>query len=520
MPTEKVAIFDTDVDSRVSDNPADNVQRAQQQSEVDVTVGLVAGLNDDELIARDSRLLRVKLDWRLLPLLWLLYTRMSALGASSILGLIGDAHLSAEQFNTLGSAFYIGYLVFEWPQAWALQRFPVAKWVLFNIFLWAVFLGLHPICKSFGSLFALRFLLGASEGAVTAGLMLVTGMFYTRAELGERLGWTFQCNGFAQVVSGFISFGVYHVNPNSKPNQWHWLMIAVAILTFVCACIFLALFPDNPATAGFLGPEEKHLVIRRVRDNQNGIETKKWKKEQFNEALRDPKTWLFFLFAAVSNLQNGMGVQYSIIIKSFGFTTLQTTLLNIPSGVAQIMGITLGCYMLRKMPNSRAYLAILFFMPSVLSAILLMTLPFHNKVGLLSSFYVMSFGGAPSFVFVVTWVASTCAGHTKRLTTNTIFLIGYAVGQILCTQFWRVRYRPRNLVPWGLCLASYAGDFILILAIRTLFDRENKRRDALQRERREEEEFGWVEVNGERKRVHKSLLDLTDCENLSFRYVL
>lgn len=33
-----------------------------------------------------------------------------------------------------------------------------------------------------------------------------------------------------------------------------------------------------------------------------------------------------------SNIQSGIGVQYSLIIKDFGFTTLQTTLLNIPSG--------------------------------------------------------------------------------------------------------------------------------------------------------------------------------------------
>ena len=50
------------------------------------------------------------------------------------------------------------------------------------------------------------------------------------------------------------------------------------------------------------------------------------------EALLDPKTWLFFLFAAVSNLQNGISIQYSIIIKSFGFQVWQTTLLAIPNG--------------------------------------------------------------------------------------------------------------------------------------------------------------------------------------------
>lgn len=52
------------------------------------------------------------------------------------------------------------------------------------------------------------------------------------------------------------------------------------------------------------------------------------------EALTDPKTWLFFLFAVVSNLQNGISIQYAIIIQSFGFKTWQTTLLSIPSGAA------------------------------------------------------------------------------------------------------------------------------------------------------------------------------------------
>lgn len=55
------------------------------------------------------------------------------------------------------------------------------------------------------------------------------------------------------------------------------------------------------------------------------------------EALTDPKTWMFFLFAIVANLQNGISVQYSLIIQSFGFSTWQTTLLSIPSGAAVSM---------------------------------------------------------------------------------------------------------------------------------------------------------------------------------------
>jgi ACS family allantoate permease-like MFS transporter len=39
----------------------------------------------------------------------------------------------------LGTIFYLSYLVFEYPQNLALQRFPVGKWMSLNIFVWAVY---------------------------------------------------------------------------------------------------------------------------------------------------------------------------------------------------------------------------------------------------------------------------------------------------------------------------------------------------------------------------------------------
>ena len=50
------------------------------------------------------------------------------------------------------------------------------------------------------------------------------------------------------------------------------------------------------------------------------------------------------------NLQNGFGIQYGLIIKSFGFSTVQTTALNIPAGAAQIIGVTLSTIILRRFP--------------------------------------------------------------------------------------------------------------------------------------------------------------------------
>ena len=111
-----------------------------------------------------------------------------------------------------------------------------------------------------------------------------------------------------------------------------------------------------------------------------------------------------------------------------------------------------------------------------------------------------------------------------------MFLIGYALGQILCTQFWKQAYKPRNYVPWGITIGSYVFDVILIITLRLYLQRENARRDRalaattiegaadekgpVHRHNKYEENFGYVEkvaADGAvvRQKVEKGLLDLT-----------
>ncbi|KAL8650599.1 MAG: hypothetical protein Q9226_005076 [Calogaya cf. arnoldii] len=382
---------------------------------VDEAVDLVAGhVDDGPLDVREAQKIRNRLDWVIQSLLFALYTLQlldnyvllhgvdciladpivdrGTIGASSVLGIIEDNHLTTDQFNTLGSAFYIVIL---------------------------------------------RLLLGASEGCITNGVMLVTPMFYTRTETGERIGWTIQCNGFAQIVSGFLAFGVAHSHPAKKPAPWQLLLIIYTILTLVVETWLLLVFPDSPVRARFLKTEEKRVQLRFI-------------------------------------------------------------------------AITLATVILHYRPNARCWIAIGFFVPSVLAVVLLMALPWDNRIGLLCAFYVLNFGGAPSWVMVVSWVAVTTSGHTKKLAVNAIFLVGYSLGQILCTQFWRAAYRPRNYVPWAITLISYIGDFLLLLTIRHVLDRDNKRRDAM-KILHGETEYGYIsknELGGQvaRYKVDKSML--------------
>lgn len=96
--------------------------------------------------------------------------------------------------------------------------------------------------------------------------------------------------------------------------------------------------PDSPMTAKCFTEEEKQLMVARVRHNETGIQNKKYKKYQMLEAFLDPLVWCYVLLQISSTLIiGGLGVFSNLIIANFGFSTLQTQLLNIAQGGVTIL---------------------------------------------------------------------------------------------------------------------------------------------------------------------------------------
>jgi hypothetical protein len=106
------------------------------------------------------------------------------------------------------------------------------------------------------------------------------------------------------------------------------------------------------------------------------------------EALTDPKTWLFALFSVTDNIPNSLLNQIQIITSSFGFNAFQTTLLGCVNGVVEIVTIFTGVTIASRIPNSRAWVGITYFVPNILGVFLVNFLPWHDKAGLLFAFWI------------------------------------------------------------------------------------------------------------------------------------
>ena len=113
------------------------------------------------------------------------------------------------------------------------------------------------------------------------------------------------------------------------------------------------LFPDNPLQAKFLTLEERAQAVLRIKENHSGIEQKRFKRYQFLEAIKDQKTWLFFLHSWSQEMANGITNQYSLIIESFGFTTAQTTLLGMVTGATALISLGTAAVLLWKLKVGR-----------------------------------------------------------------------------------------------------------------------------------------------------------------------
>lgn len=91
-------------------------------------------------------------------------------------------------------------------------------------------------------------------------------------------------------------------------------------------------------TAKCYSEQERKLMVERVRHNQTGLENTEYKRYQILEALKDPFVWCCVLLILVANLIiGGLGVFSNLIIQKFGFSLLQTDLLNIAQGAWTII---------------------------------------------------------------------------------------------------------------------------------------------------------------------------------------
>lgn len=461
--------------------------------------------------ASDRRLLR-KIDVYLMPLICLLYACQfmdkTTTSYAAVMGFKEDFNMVGDMYSWCGTAFYLGYLVFEFPANTLIQRFPLSKATAAFILVWGVILCLHATPQNYAGVVVLRTLLGMLESAVTPAMVIFTSQWYRKEEQFLRTALWFSCNGIGITLGGGIAYGVAAHALHYSMAGWKILFVVTGLMTVVIGVLFLVHIPDSPADAWFLSAREKALVVERIRTNQQGFGNRHFKKAQFREALLDVNVLLFFLFGISSNIPNGATTNFgSILLNSdFGYTSQQSLYMNMPCGAVEFFGCILLAYSVRYVKHR---MAISIFASCVTIASACMLAFASSSHTRLAGYYLM-YVYPITTICILSMVASNVAGHTKKITCNAIFLIGYCVGNLIGPQTFIDSQAPGytgGKISFVVCNCTST---LLLAAIYYSFWRRNKKK---------ERDMDRVDENIQ-ELENIEFADLTDKENPYFRYML
>lgn len=173
----------------------------------------------------------------------------------------------------------------------------------------------------------------------------------------------------------------------------------------------------------------------------------------------------------------GLGAFANIIIKSFGFTTWQTQLLQMVSGVIQITAM-LSAVWVDKRFHQTIWAMIASVIPTIAGTIVLIIVPFEpsKRVGLLFAYYIMiSFWACSGLVLSL--LTRNVAGQTKKSVVIAINFVFWATGNAIGPQTFRAQNAPRYFLALAIILGCFCLLVLTLFVLRTYYVWQNKRRD-------------------------------------------
>ncbi|CRG87926.1 putative transporter C1039,04 [Talaromyces islandicus] len=265
-----------------------------------------------------------KVDFWVLPILCL-----SNLANAKTDGLDEDLHFQGNEYSFLILLFYIPFGLFNLPWNLLIKRYSGRIMLSFMSVVWGILALCQCAAKDFGSLLAIRIILGVFEAGFFAGATFYLTLFYTRGELGFRLSIVQSFAVLASAFSGLISFGVFQID-SSSVKGWQYLFIIEGGMTLLIGVLGFFMLPDSPYYAWFLNSWEREVAkTRLLRDSSSEVATAFDIKDCF-QSWNDWKfpIWCIITFTYPVAYATAMNF-FPLIVQRLGYSVVKTNLWTI-----------------------------------------------------------------------------------------------------------------------------------------------------------------------------------------------
>ncbi|CBX97915.1 hypothetical protein IAQ61_000905 [Plenodomus lingam] len=259
-----------------------------------------------EFTEREQRKIIHRIDRRLVVTVGVLYCvslmDRTNLSAAAIAGMNAELKLNVLQgtisrYSIVTIVFFATYIVFQPPATVIVRYLGPRNFLSFIVVAWgSVMIGMG-FSPDYGTLAALRVLLGILEAGFFPSCVYLLSTWYTRYDIGKRYSCFYILGSLASACAGILAYGLMQLKGREGLNGWRWIFIIEGALTCCLGIIgwwALVDFPDKAHKSWrFLNAREVKFIIDRVDRDRGDAKPEAWSLAKFFRGGADLKIWGF-----------------------------------------------------------------------------------------------------------------------------------------------------------------------------------------------------------------------------------
>ncbi|OZJ04492.1 hypothetical protein BZG36_02667 [Bifiguratus adelaidae] len=288
-----------------------------------------------------------KIDYRIVPMVWLLYT-MSYLdrgniGNAEAGGMQQSLSITSTQYSVILLVFFISYVIFEVPSNMILTRVRPSIYLSVLCVIWGIVAACMGAAQNFSQIAGIRFCLGIVEAGFSPGVGFYMSSWYKRHELARRYAVYYTATAVSGAFSGLLA-GVItnHLHLARGIEGWRWLFIIEGIGSCAVGLFSWIVLPDWPSSTKWLTEDEKILAAQRLLSDDIGATQGETNAPSHWQAMKSAFCdWRTIFLCIMYMLSTGaQTIQYFIptLVGQLGYTSYSLQFMTIP-----IYGVAFVC---------------------------------------------------------------------------------------------------------------------------------------------------------------------------------